>query len=246
MRSNLTGNTAVKDIVVQYPQLRLVLERLGIDYCCGGKIPLAQATAQAGLSTDQVLADLDGALNSGQNGAAIKDWTLASLTELADHIEQTHHVFMKEQLPRLLALLHKTLSAHGQHHGDVLKWLKRCLISLKSDIELHLAKEEQILFPLIRQMEAWQHGRGPAPEMHCGTVANPIGQMEFEHEQVGELLGQIRTIASDFQPPQEACETFRALYAGLRDLESDLHEHIHLENNILFPKAVEVEAHGQQ
>jgi len=243
MNTDLTGNTAVKDIVVQYPETREVLEKLGIDYCCGGKTPLAQAAQQAGLSIDQVLADLDRALHTEKGGVAVKDWTAASPTELADHIEQTHHVFMKEQLPRLAGLLDKTLRAHGARHGAMLEQLRHTFVALKTDIEMHLAKEEQILFPLIRQLEAYRQGRGPVPEVHCGSVANPIGQMEFEHDQAGRFLAQMRAITSDYQPPADACETFLALYDGLRDLEADLHEHIHLENNILFPEAVEVEAH---
>lgn len=242
MAAGFTGNTAVKDIVVTHPETRVVLERLGIDYCCGGKMPLTQAAQQAGLSSDQVLAELDRALEAGGNSDSVKDWMAASATELADHIERTHHVFMKEQLPRLVGLLDRTLRAHGQRHGDMLQQLQRSLIALRTDIELHLAKEERILFPFIRQIEAWQQGEGPVPEMHCGTVANPIGQMEFEHEQAGGILAQIRAITSDFRLPEDACETFRALYDGLREMESDLHEHIHLENNILFPKAIEVEA----
>jgi len=246
MSTNIAGHTTVKDIVVQHPETRVVLEELGIDYCCGGKASLAQAAQQAGVSVDRVLANLDEALHAEEGGVAVEDWNTASATQLADHIERTHHVFMKEQLPRLAGLLDKTLQAHGQRHGEMLKPLKHTFVSLKTDIEMHLGKEEQILFPLIRQMDAYQQGQGPVPEVHCGTVTNPIGQMEFEHDQAGQFLAQIRTITSDFQLPEDACETFRALYDGLRDVEADLHEHIHLENNILFPKAVEVEAHTQQ
>ena len=242
MTAGFTGNTAVKDIVVTHPETRVVLERLGIDYCCGGKTSLTQAAQHAGVSVDQVLAELDRALEAGRSSDSAEDWAAASATELADYIERTHHVFMREQLPRLVGLLDKTLRAHAQRHGDMLKQLQRSLIALRTDIELHLAKEEQILFPFIRQIEAWQQGGGPVPEMHCGTVANPIGQMEFEHEQAGEILARIRAITSDFRLPEDACETCRALYDGLREMESDLHEHIHLENNILFPKAIEVEA----
>ncbi len=246
MKSNLSGETPVRDIIVQHPEVRAVLEKLGIDYCCGGKMPLAQAAQRAGLPTDQVLTNLNEALHAPKGGVAVRDWTAASATELADHIERTHHVFLKQQLPRLAALLDKTIQAHGQRHGQMLTQLKHTFVSLKTDIEMHLAKEEQILFPLIRQMDAYQQGRGPVPAVHCGTVANPIGQMEFEHDQAGQFLAQIRTITSGFQPPEDACETFRALYDGLQDIETDLHEHIHLENNILFPEAIEVEAHTQQ
>jgi len=246
MDTQLSGNMTVKEIVVQHPETRVVLEKLGIDYCCGGKTPLEKAAQQAGLSTDRVLTELNQALRAPQGGVAVKDWTSASPTELADHIEQTHHVFMKEQLPRLADLLDKTLRTHGERHADVLEQLRRTFIALKTDIEMHLAKEEQILFPLIRQMDAYQQGQGPVPEVHCGTVANPIGQMEFEHDQAGRLLAEIRATTSDFQLPEDACETFLALYDGLRDLEADLHEHIHLENNILFPEAVEAEEHAKQ
>lgn len=239
--NKLTTNTAVKDIVVRYPQTRPVLERLGIDYCCGGNVPLAQAAQLAGIGADQALADLEEELKVRGESAA-RDWSAASLTELADHIEQTHHVFMKEQLPRLAGLLGRTLQAHKDRHGDMLHRLKHCFISLKTDIELHLAKEEQILFPLIRQMELHRQGRGPVPDMHCGTIANPIRQMEHEHDCAGEILQQIRTVTADFRLPEDACNTFKALYDGLQDLESDLHEHIHLENNILFPRAVGLEA----
>jgi len=242
MRTDFSDSTAVKDIVVHHPQTRLVLEKLGVDYCCSGNVPLAQAAQKAGLSAEQVLADLDQALGAAQTDAEAKDWTQTSLGELADHIERTHHAFMKQQMPRLVGLLDKTLQTHGHRHGHMLKKLKNAFISLKTDIDMHLVKEERILFPLIRQMDAYRQGQGPVPDVHCGTVAHPIGQMEFEHEQAGRFLARIRTITSDFQLPDEACETFHALYEGLRDLEADLHEHIHLENNVLFPKAVEAEA----
>ena len=190
-----------------------------------------------------MLADLTQALDTGeQDTTSAHDWRSVALTDLADHIEQTHHVFMKEQLPHLAALLDKTLQAHGQKHGDMLDQLKQSFISLKTDIEMHLAKEEQILFPLIRQMEAFQRGQGPTPEMHCGTIGNPIRQMEHEHDAAGQLLAQMRRGTDNYTLPEDACPTFAALFEGLDALEKDLHEHIHLENNILFPKAQNLEA----
>ena len=238
MNMQLTDNITVKEIVVNFPQTRAMLETLGIDYCCGGKIPLAQAAENVGLSTDQVLSNLHQVLESEEsNTTTAQDWNLTSLTELADHIEQTHHVFMKTQLPRLAGLLDKTLQAHGEKHGDMLRGLQHSLLSLKSDIEMHLAKEEQILFPLIRQMEAFHAGQGPTPEMHCGTIGNPIRQMEHEHDAAGQFLVQMRQVSDDYTLPDDACPTFTALFEGLEAMEKDLHEHIHLENNILFPKA---------
>lgn len=242
MDTKLIENMPVRDIVVQYPQTRPLLETLGIDYCCGGKVPLNEAAEQAGLATDKVLADLAQALERTEdNAASLKDWSSASSTDLADHIEQTHHVFMKEQLPRLAGLLDKTIQAHGERHGEMLERLKYSYTALKTDIELHLAKEEQILFPLIRQMEAFGQGRGPAPEMHCGSIDNPIGQMEHEHDVAGQLLAQMRQTTGNYALPDDACPTFAALFEGLDALEKDLHEHIHLENNILFTNAQKLE-----
>jgi len=242
MSTDITSKTAVKDIVVRYPQTRTTLEALGIDYCCGGKATLGQAAEQAGLSADRVLTDLEQALTkAGHDTESVRDWSTVSLTELVDHIEQTHHVFMKEQLPRLAGLLDKTIQAHGDRHGEILEQLRRNYISLKNDIEMHLMKEEQILFPLIRQMEAFEQHRGPTPEMHCGSIGNPIGQMEYEHDVAGEFLAQMRHVTNDYTLPSDACPTFTALYEGLDALEKDLHEHIHLENNILFPKTQALE-----
>jgi len=236
MNTDITLKTAVKDIVVRYPQTRTVLETLGIDYCCGGQNTLALAAEQAGVPTDRVLADLEQALTEAEpDTASVQDWSAVSLTELVDHIEQTHHVFMKAQLPRLATLLDKTIQAHGDRHGEMLEQLRHSYISLKNDIEMHLMKEEQILFPLIRQMEAFEQHRGPAPEMHCGSIGNPIGQMVYEHDVAGDFLAQMRHVTNNYTLPSDACATFTALYEGLDALEKDLHEHIHLENNILFP-----------
>jgi len=242
MNTKLIQNMTVKDIVVQFPQTRIVLESLGIDYCCGGRTPLSKAAEQAGLSIDRVMADLAQALEkTAQDSPSVQDWSPYSLTELTSHIEQTHHVFMKEQLPRLAELLDKTIQAHSERHGEMLKHLKHSYTSLKKDIEMHLQKEEQILFPLIRQMEAFQQGHGSAPDMHCGSIGNPIRQMEHEHDVAGQFLTQMRQITSNYTLPDDACQTFTALFEGLDALEKDLHEHIHLENNILFPKAENLE-----
>ena len=189
-----------------------------------------------------ILAELAQVLEvTDQDTKSVDDWNSVSLTELVNHIEQTHHVFMKEQLPRLAGLLNKTIQAHGSKYGSMLERLKQSYTSLKTDIEMHLEKEEQILFPLIRQIEAFQQDRGPAPEMHCGSISNPIRQMEHEHDVAGQFLTQMRLITESYSLPNDACPTFTALFEGLDALEKDLHEHIHLENNILFPKTQDLE-----
>lgn len=240
MNRRISADMAVKDLVVKYPQTRPLLEELGIDYCCGGHTPLDKAAEQAGRDVNSILSSLEHALDKSEH-ADIRDWSNSSLTELADHIEQTHHVFMKKQLPRLAGLLEKSKQAHSERHGDVLKELEQAYIPLKTDIEMHLQKEEQILFPLIRQMEAYERGTGPAPQMHCGSVDNPITQMRHEHDVAGDFLAQMRNATDNYTPPDDACQTFEALYDGLKALEQDLHEHIHLENNILFPRVQTLE-----
>ena len=236
----------VRDLVVGHPETREVLESFGIDYCCGGGNTLADAVAKTGRDMAAVVSVLQEAVNRAglsEQGRG-RDWSAAGLTELADHIEATHHAFMKRSLPRLEDLFDKVLRAHGSRHGDMLLPLQATFEALRSEIEMHLMKEEQILFPYIRQMEASVNQTGRVPPMHCGTVQNPVRQMEVEHENAGEALARMRSITDDYALPADACPTFGALFEGLGELEADLHEHIHLENNILFPRAVAMEAEG--
>jgi regulator of cell morphogenesis and NO signaling len=234
-------NEQVGKLVVKFPQVRQTLEKLGIDYCCGGKLSIQETAENLGLSADGVIKDLRRAIEDSTDKQQYRDWSTESLTELAGHIEETHHSFMKEQLPRLEQLLDKTLNAHKEKHGQMLTALKETYTALKSEIELHLAKEEQILFPFIRQIENFQQNQSDKPELHCGSVENPIGQMEYEHDNAGKALDKMRQITLDYKLPEDTCNTFKALYDGLKALEADLHEHIHLENNILFPRAIELE-----
>jgi len=171
-----------------------------------------------------------------------RNWAEAGLAELADHIEQCHHAFMKENLPRLEGLLSKVRKAHGKRNDCVLKPLAATFDHLKEEIEAHLFKEEQILFPYLRQLDAFAQGQIPRPECHCGSVSNPIGQMIYEHDSAGAALKRMRQLTSNYTVPDDGCESFRSLYEGLAELEDNLHRHIHLENNLLFPQAVELEA----
>jgi regulator of cell morphogenesis and NO signaling len=234
-------HASVRAIVVHHPQTRSVLEKLGIDYCCGGDRSLHDAAAAAGVSADEALATIREAAQRPAASEGCRDWTDASLTDLVGHIERKHHTFMKEQLPRLDALADKVGEAHQAAHGDMLDQVQEVFRSLKSEIEEHLFKEEQILFPLIRQMEAFATGEGPEPVNHCGTVENPIRQMRSEHDNAGAALTRMRELTHSYTLPDDACASFTALYDGLKALEADLHEHIHLENNILFPGAVALE-----
>lgn len=243
MKIHVSENKTVGQLAADYPALRHVLEAHGIDYCCGGKQDLATASRQAGLTPEQLETILQEAVDRIESQKETeRNWTQASLTELADHIEDRHHTYMKRQLPRVENLIHDVMRAHGAQHGAMLTELNRVYTGLRHEIEMHLMKEEQILFPYIREIEAHQRRGEPMPPMHCGTVQNPIAQMEHEHDNAGDALAQMRELTNGYRCPDDACSKFRELYAALQDMEADLHEHIHLENNILFPKAVELES----
>ncbi|GAB4336756.1 MAG: iron-sulfur cluster repair di-iron protein [Candidatus Abyssubacteria bacterium] len=235
-------NTTVRDIVVNHPRARPVFEKLGIDYCCGGSATLGQAAQQKGIESTRLLAALEDAiLAAGPAEECETNWANESVTSLVEHIEQTHHTFMKEQLPRVQNLLVKVVKAHEATHGRMLSQLQSVYQSLRMEIEQHLMKEEQILFPYIRQIADYALGIGEKPLVHCGSIQNPIRQMEHEHDNAGDALARMRELTSDYDLPGDACPTFEALYEGLKSMEADLHEHIHLENNILFPKAADLE-----
>ncbi|MBK9305029.1 MAG: iron-sulfur cluster repair di-iron protein [bacterium] len=238
---DIPANWTVAELVIKYPVLRETLERLGIDYCCGGKKPLAAAVADAGRDWTAVRAELQAALAAAADGAPPADWNAAALGALVDHILQKHHVFTRTQLLRLDGLLDKVQNAHGAHHGSVLADLRRVFDGLRAELDAHLMKEEQILFPAIMGIDAFMSGRGERPAIHCGSVGHPIRQMEHEHDGAGQALVAMRRITADYRLPADACQTYCALYDGLQALEADLHEHIHLENNILFPRSVALE-----
>lgn len=229
------------ELVTHYPHLRTLLEQMGVDYCCGGKRTLAEAVKAAGLDPDATMADLEKRRAQDPSAAAATDWSAVSLSDLADHILVTHHVFTRTQLARIGMLLDKVQNAHRARHGDMLGALRSVFELLKADLETHLMKEEQILFPAIKGIDGFMAGRNARPEVHCGSVAHPIRQMEHEHDAAGAVLARMRGLTGNYRLPADACQTFKALYEALAELESDLHEHIHLENNILFPGSVKQE-----
>lgn len=230
----------VGHIAAEAPAAIAVFEKFGIDYCCGGGQSFAEACRARGLAPEAVAAEIEAALQA--TPAPTWDWTRASLGELIDHILATHHEYLRAELPVLEQRLAKTLEAHAAAHGDSLRALQHTYSALQEELYGHMHKEEMILFPAIREMEAARlQGRRPAPSPF-GSVQNPIRVMRLEHESAAHALQQMREITGDYAPPSDACATYEALLGGLRRLEADLHQHIHLENNILFPRAAELEA----
>jgi regulator of cell morphogenesis and NO signaling len=233
--TQLNVNTKVGDWVAQHPRTSRVFERLQIDYCCGGGTSVEQACWDRMLNPQEVLAGLQQAIEA-DGGVSNQNWATAPLADLCDHIERTHHGYLHSELPRLTEMVSKVISAHGASHPE-LPELGRVFAELREELEPHMLKEEHVLFPAIRRIEQTAAG----VDFPFGTVANPIRAMEKEHDHAGNALAQIRELTRSFAVPDDACHTYRAMLDALRELETDLHQHIHKENNILFPRAIELE-----
>lgn len=233
--TNLNLDVAVGDLVTEKPGRSRVFEALGIDYCCGGLKPLGQACKDQGLDAEQVLEQLQA--SDVEPAGDERDWKRASMTELADHIEQTHHQYLRKELPRLSELTGKVRQAHGETQPHLVE-VERTFQGLKAELDAHMLKEEQVLFPIIRRLEL----ADLTPAKHCGSVNNPIRMMEHEHDDAGQGLSRLRELTHNYTVPKDACGTYRAMLDALERLERDLHLHIHKENNILFPRASQREA----
>lgn len=236
----MTATTkTVREIALEQPSSIRVFEHYGIDYCCGGRKPLAEACATGKLEADTVIAALEAAAKVAAPSG--RDWSRASLESLSGHIVATHHMYVKKELPRLAELALKVVARHGATKPE-LKVIQIALSRLDEELSQHLAKEEAILFPYIIQLERASVAGTARPHGCFGTIANPIAMMTQEHDAAGTLLAEIRLLSHNFVPPADACPTYHAFYDGLKEFERDLHQHIHLENNILFPRAIDLEA----
>ncbi len=235
-----TENVTVRDMAANSLAAVRVFEKFGIDYCCGGKKPLADVCREKGYDLGVVQRELDSALAGAQTSE--RDWKIARLTDLIHHIVETHHAYLRRELPAIDTRLEKVYRVYNEKYGPTLIGLPEVFAGLRGELESHTAKEEAILFASIAAYEAAAESGRPLPMTPFGTVANPIRMMEFEHESAGQALAKIREITHGFEIPEHACVTYRALMNSLDELERDLHMHIHLENNILFPRAVALEA----
>ena len=230
----------VGEIAAEMPSATREFEKLGIDYCCGGSRTLGEACAEAKISVDEALARLEKSLASTEPGDD-KDWQNQLLADLVDHIKTTHHVFVREESPRIAALAAKVVGVHGKNHPELLQ-VQDVFSVLAAELGVHLMKEEQVLFPYILRMEESALAGEPMPPATFGTVVNPVRMMMQEHDGAGYALRSLHTITNDYRVPEDACISYRTLYQALQGFEADLHQHIHLENNILFPRAVALEA----
>lgn len=235
----LAATTTVGEIAAQNPGATREFEKLGIDYCCGGSRTLGEACAAGGVPIEEALSRLQNSLTAPPVADA-KDWQREMLADLIAHIKSTHHVFVREECPRIEALASKVAGVHGKNHPELLQ-VRQVFSALSEELHVHLMKEEQVLFPYLVRMEESVLSRESAPPSCFGTVTNPIRMMLAEHDGAGEALRTLRAITKDYKAPEDACISYRTLYEALQGFEADLHQHIHLENNILFPRAVAME-----
>lgn len=235
----VTTEKTVRELAVENPAVTRVFEKLGIDYCCGGNRSLEEACRTANLPMSHVL-DLMQAAEKTQAAPENRDWQSESLSDLIVHITTTHHAYTRTEIARLGPLFDKVCSVHVQHHPELLQ-VRASFRGLAQELTMHMMKEEMVLFPYVSQMEeAFLHGEPVSPSPF-GSVKNPVSMMEHEHESAGEALRAMRQASSGYVPPGDACISYQTLYKALTVFESDLHQHIHLENNILFPRAIAME-----
>jgi len=226
----------VRDLASANPGAARIFEKFGIDYCCGGEQSLAQACSALKVDVREVIDALERPLGAQTD----RDWGKASLAELTKHIVEAHHEYVRREIPRLKELFEKVVGVHAPNHLE-LKELESSFDALAEELTLHMMKEERMLFPYIEQLEtAAKRGERPAPPMF-GTVKNPVRMMMMEHDSAGELLHKMRELTNGYTVPEDGCTSYKMLYQALQEFEADLHQHIHLENNILFPRAITLE-----
>ena len=230
----ITESTTVADIASSFPSSVRVFQQHGIDFCCGGKTSLAVACQEQGVPVADVVLAIEASTRNAE--PEDRDWNAEPLHVLINYIVATYHLPLREELPRLESMAAKVSRVHGAKAPHLTR-LEAIVSELSADLRAHMGKEELVLFPAIRAVERGQ-GQPSFP------LAAPIGVMEDEHDRAGALLSELRAITDGYVTPVWACQTFRALYHGLSELEAEMHLHVHLENNILFPRALTVAGRG--
>ena len=230
-------NMTIGDIVAHDLRTASVFARHGIDFCCGGRTPLETACRERGLDPDAIVAELD-ALEAQRDAA--NDVTTWSLDAIVERIVTKHHAYVRAESAVIAGYLAKLVARHGPRHPE-LERLQHVMQEVFDDLARHMQKEEMILFPYIVALAGAERAGQPPPRTPFGTIRNPIRMMELEHQDAAAGLATARMITGNFAAPDDACATWRACYASIEAFERDLHEHVHLENNVLFPSAETLE-----
>ncbi|MHB1628460.1 MAG: iron-sulfur cluster repair di-iron protein [Bacilli bacterium] len=219
------------DIVVKFPNAGNIFKLNGIDFCCGGDQLLSEAAAEHNIDVNRMLEELNGSYDEFQRlGLEIVDWTSVPLRQLADHIVNTHHAYLRQVFPPLTELTTKILRVHGKNHGDVLSKVHRLFSTLRIDMEEHMIKEEEIVFPQVMDYE-----KNPSDGKRQDVI-RAVQELDREHDGAGDIVKQIRKATDNFKLPEDACSTYIYTFEKLQEVESDIFQHIHLENNVLFPR----------
>lgn len=229
----------ISEIAVEMPISTRVFEEFKIDYCCGGRKPFVEACESAGVNSDVVIAQIDKLFEKDTKDEFSK-LNDVSLTELINYICDKHHTFTRQEIGSLIPLAAKVANRHGENHSELLE-VEKLFGELSDDLLQHLLKEENVLFPYIEKLERVRNDSAALPLSCFGTVNNPIRMMMMEHDTAGDILKQMRVLTNDYNLPEGACLSYIALFKRLEEFEKDLHKHIHLENNLLFPRAIELE-----
>lgn len=236
MSERVTTTTTVGEIVANDFRTAAIFEEFGIDFCCGGRRDLGEACRSAAADPVEVIRALDALPRTTDDDADVSHWRL---DRLIDHIVSTHHMYVKSSMPTIRQYLAKLVEVHGERHPELVRVAAHFDV-VSRDLGQHLVKEEQVLFPYVRELALTAPG-GRHVLSPFGTVENPIRMMEREHRDAADDLSQIRELTHGYVAPEDGCTTYRVCMAELERFERDLHRHVHLENNILFPKAVSLE-----
>ncbi len=236
----MTAERTVRELALENTAATRVFEKLGIDYCCGGNQSLGDACRASNLPVDQVIDSLEMAEQAAHAAQKNREWQTEPLGDLITHISNTHHKYTREEMARLVPLLDKVCSVHGKNHPE-LQQVRASFQALVQELTTHMMKEERVLFPFIMRMEEAVIQKEPVLPAPFGSLQNPVSMMEHEHDSAGNALRALRNASSGYTAPGDACISYQTLYQALAAFEADLHQHIHLENNILFPRAIAME-----
>jgi regulator of cell morphogenesis and NO signaling len=232
------SSLTLSEIVTQNYKTAAVFEKYGLDFCCRGNKIISEACSEKGLDHEKIIEELKMLNGNGKEDHFVfSDW---DTSVLADYIVHKHHDYLRRMIPVLAQHTQKVASVHGENHPEVIEIAKHFSVVYK-DLKQHMMKEEQMLFPYIKYLSKVHMHKNPAEKPFFGTVRNPIKMMEAEHQNAGDEMYEIRRLSGGYTPPEDACNTYKICFLELKEFEEDLHQHVHLENNILFPKAVQLE-----
>ena len=233
------NKATLKEIVTDDFRAAAVFERYSLDFCCRGGRTVENACIEKAVDKTSVLSELQQLLRRGSS--APDSLSGVSLSEVIGHVVATHHAYVKKMVPVLRTHTQKVAAVHGANHPEVVG-IARVFEAVAAELQEHMAKEEEVLFPYINMLVGVSERNEQCARPPFGTIRNPVRMMEAEHRAAGDQLYEIRSLSSNYTPPADACTTFKVMYRELQDFEMDLHQHVHLENNILFPGAVAMEA----